>query len=178
MRATEVCGKVAASFEEAEPALQILILHEDFSAYSHAVEICRLLMQRFAGELDFNIKCWNFIELADPNYARHAARTAGMADLILLSTQTPRLPAELDWWLDTFFVSRFRPDGALALILNAPCRPHPALENLGSRLKVLADRLGMDFILLPPNDDTAIINLSLGGHHPGRDPRINWGLPL
>lgn len=173
MRVSEICGKSAASFEEARPGFQVLILHEDFSAYSHAVEICRQLMQQFSSELDFDIKCWNFIELADPNCARHAAKTASMADIILLSTRTPRLPVELDWWLDTFFISRYRPDGVLALICSTPNWPHPAQENLGSRLKVLADRLGMDFILSPPGDETAVINLGPGGYHVGHDPRIN-----
>ena len=41
-------------------------------------------MERFASELDFDIKCWNFIELADPNCARHAAKTASSADIILV----------------------------------------------------------------------------------------------
>lgn len=159
MRATAIRRKGAASFEEGKPACQILILHEDFSTYSHAVEICRQVMERFANELDFDVKCWNFIELADPNCARHAAKTAGGADVILLSLGTPQLPVELDRWLDAFFISRFRPDGTLALVLNTPDRPHPAAEKLVSRLKQLAGRLGLDFISLLPGDDAAVIHL-------------------
>jgi len=89
MRAMPTSKTGAASFEELKPVCQILILHEDFTAYSRAVEVCRRVMERFASELDFDIKCWNFIELADPHCARHAAKSAGASDIILLSPPKP-----------------------------------------------------------------------------------------
>ena len=158
MRAPAIRRKGAASFEELKPACQILILHEDFSAYARAVEVCRRIMEQFASELDFDIKCWNFIELADPNCARHAAKTAGTADIILLSMLTTRLPMELDRWLDFSFTSRFRKEGVLALILDAQDSPPLELRKILARLKQLAGRLGIDFISLHPGDDAAVIN--------------------
>lgn len=152
MRASAIRKKGAASFEELKPACQILILHEDFSAYSQAVEVCRRVMEQFASELDFDIKCWNLIELGDPNCARHAAKTAGAADIILLSMRTARCPVELDRWLDFFFVSRFRNEGVLALVLKNRDGPTQEIRQLTARLGQFAGSLSMDFIALCPDD--------------------------
>jgi hypothetical protein len=159
MRATAIPKKGAASFEELKPACQILILHEDFSAYTRAVDVCRRVMERFANELDFDIKCWNFIELVDPNCARHAAKSAGGADLVLLSTHTSQLPVEVDRWLDYYFISRFRADGTFLFVLNSPNGSELALEKCLSRLEISAKRLGMDFISLFSYNDMALMDL-------------------
>ena len=159
MRAMPTSKPGAASFEELKPVCQILILHEDFTAYSRAVEVCRRVMERFASELDFDIKCWNFIELADPNCARHAAKSAGAADIILLSMDTAETTAELDRWLADSFTARFRPEGVLALVLNHPASPPPARQKLIDGLKSRARRLELDFLCLPPDDDGTFLNL-------------------
>jgi len=166
MRASAIRRKGAASFEELKPACQVLILHEDFSAYTRAVEICRRVMERFASEMDFDIKCWNFIELADVNCARHAAKTAGAADIILLSMLTPQPPAELDRWLDFFFASRFKTEGVLALVLNSLNIPPGEEAKLSQRLEQLAERLDMDFISLPLGDDSAVMEVFQSGMMP------------
>jgi hypothetical protein len=157
MRASSIRRKGAASFEELKPACQVLVLHEDFSAYTRAVEMCRRVMERFASEMDFDIKCWNFIELADPNCARHAAKTAGAADVILLSMRTARPAVELERWLDFFFAARFKTEGVLALVLDSPNTPPQEEKRLVERLEQLAGRLGMDFISLPPDGDAALM---------------------
>jgi hypothetical protein len=159
MRSPTIPPKGAASFEELRPACQVLILHEDFSAYTHAVEVCRRVMERFASELDFNIKCWNFIELADPNCARHAAKSAAAADIILLSVHGAHLSPEIDYWLNSFFAARYRADGVLALLLDSPAPSPSRGEELTERLQQLAARLGLDFISLLPGDDAAVLNL-------------------
>jgi hypothetical protein len=159
MRASAISKKGAASFEELKPACQILIVHEDFSAYTRAVEVCRRVMERFASELDFDLKCWNFIELADPNCARHAAKTAGMADIILLSVRAPLLPPEFDRWLEVLSAARSKPEGVLALAMDTDDGPTLLREKLFRRLTLFSERLGMDFISFVPGDETAVINL-------------------
>ena len=159
MRASAIRQKGAASFEALKPACQILILHEDFSAYSTSVEVCRRVMERFSSELDFDIKCWNFIELADENCARHAAKSAGAADIILISVHSLQPPAELDRWLDFFFAERYRQDGVLALILNGKDSPPAEREKLSLRLREVAGRLSMDFISLLPGEDASAIRV-------------------
>jgi len=159
MRAPGIRRKGAASFEELKPACQLLILHEDFSTYTSAVEVCRRVMQRFGSELDFDIKCWNFIELADHNCARHAAKTAAGADIILLSLASLHLPRELDDWLHHFFISRHRAEGVLALILNSSHGPALETKKIHTRLQHLTRRLRMDFVSLFPGDDANAINV-------------------
>jgi hypothetical protein len=150
MRRSTIRPKGAAGFATSKPACQVLILHEDFSAYGRAVEVCRRLMERFGSDLDFDIKCWNFIELADPNCARHAAKTAGAADIILLSMHTAELPASVEKWLDDSFGARFTAEGVLALVISGAAGPPAGFEQLTLRLRDLATRLGMDFISLLP----------------------------
>lgn len=180
MSATAIRKKGAASFEELKPACQILILHEDFSAYTRAVEVCRRVMEQFASELDFDVKCWNFIELGDPNCARHAAKTAGVADIILLSLQTPRLAAELDRWLDAFPAVRFNDEGALALVLSNVGGSPEALEKLLLRMEQLAGRLGMDFVPLFLGHEAAVVDVppveAPPPEIPDRPAFDHWGL--
>jgi hypothetical protein len=149
-----------AGTERPVASCQILILHEDFSAYSRAVEVCRGIMDRSGNETDFEIKCWNFLDLADSACARHAARAAGMADIILLSLRTTQSTAELDRWLDFFFTVRFKVGGLLA-VLNAAHGPAPALDQLIMRFGQCAGRLGMDFIPVQPGDAATELSIPL-----------------
>jgi hypothetical protein len=157
MRSSAIRRKGAASFEELKPVCQVLILHEDFSAYSRAVEVCRRVMERFASEIDFDIKCWNFIELAEPNCARHAAKSAGAADIVLISMRPAQLPLELARWLDFHFIDRFRSEGLLALVLSPAAAPAFDPQNLLARLDSVARRLEMDFISLLPGEEAVVI---------------------
>ena len=159
MRIPAVPKRGAAGFENLKPACQILILHEDFACYSFAVEICRSVMDRFSSELDFDIKCWNFIELADPNCARHAAKTAGGADMVLVSMRAACPPLEFDRWLDFYFIARFKTGGILTLVLNTSDNAPSAVEKLELRLKQMTERLDMDFISLASGKDSALLNL-------------------
>jgi len=159
MSAAGISKKRAASFEELKPACQILILHDDFQAYTRAVDVCRQIMEQHANEMDFDVKCWNFIELADPNCARHAAKTAGCADIVLLSVQTSRLPVEVQRWLDYYFVSRHRIDGTLMLVLNSTHNPESSLDHCVSHLEHVAERLGMRFVSFAPIGDMTLMDL-------------------
>ena len=169
MRPSANRKKTAASFEEFKPVCRLLILHEDFPAYSRAVEVCRRMMERFATQVDFSIKCWNFIELADPNCARHAARTAAGADIILISAQAAHWPAEIEGWLDSLAGSVLRPGGVLALLAGHTEAGKPASTAGTKRLTALAARLGLTFRRLLPDDEKAIVRpprlLQVRGHH-------------
>ena len=113
-------------------------------------------MEQFASELDFDIKCWNFIELADPNCARHAAKTASAADIILLSMETAELSPVIDRWLEISITARSKTDGALALVLNETGRSPLAYKKMQARLEHLAAHLGMDFLPLRPGNEAVV----------------------
>lgn len=140
--------KSAASFEELKPVCQVLILHEDYPAYGRAVEACRQMMEQHAAELDFGIKCWNFIELADPNCALHAAKSAAIADVIVFALKSAILPIELERWLSAMALHRGRKQGILGLMPGSP-KGMTSGETTAARLRALAGHLGLDFQLLP-----------------------------
>jgi hypothetical protein len=141
--------KSAASFEELKPVCQVLILHEDFPAYSRAVEACRQMMERHACELDFSIKCWNFIELADPNCGLHAAKSAATADVIVFALKAVTLPIELERWVSAMALNRCRKPGVLGVMPGG--RDWMSMGGPATWLRGLAARLGLDFQLLPPD---------------------------
>jgi len=115
MSDTALYEKAAALLADVPQGCQVLILSEDFAAYNRAVEVCRRIMDHLGKDLDFDFRCWNFVELADPNCAHNAAKYAAVAEIIMLSAQNTVLPQVLGDWLDALHVSRFRAEGALVL---------------------------------------------------------------
>ena len=148
-------GKAAASLGDLPLGCQVLILSEDFGAYSRAVQVCRRILDQSEVDRDFDFRCWNFVELASPECFHAASKYAGMADIIMISTHVTILPIFVNEWLDSLHTVRFRTDGAMVLILNKPGR-QPHIDALKARLEGLATRLVMDFIpLLPASSESA-----------------------
>jgi hypothetical protein len=155
MSDTALFCKAAASLGDLPLGCQVLILSEDFAAYSRAVQVCRRILDQSDVDRDFDFRCWNFVELASPECFHAASKYAGMADIVMLSTHTTILPIFVNEWLDTLHTVRFRTDGALVLILNKPAS-QPHVDALSARLENLALRLVMDFVpLLPASSDSA-----------------------
>jgi hypothetical protein len=155
MSDTAMYGKAAACLGDLPQGCQVLILCEDFSAYSRAIQVCRRILDQCGMDMDFDFRCWNFVELVDPGCAHTAAKYAGIADIILLSTNRTSLPPVLSEWLDALHSMRFRADGALLLVLNQIASPLE-MEKLVVRMEKVAARLVMDFIpLLPATNESA-----------------------
>ena len=155
MSDTTLFGKAAESLGGVPQGCQVLILSEDFTAYNRATHVCRRIMDQMGQHGEFDFRCWNFSELADPENAHIATKYAALADMVIVSTQSAMLPAELHYWLDALHLSRFRPVGVFALILNKPARPVD-VDRLVRRMESVATHLVMDFLpLLPPaNEET------------------------
>lgn len=156
MSDTALYGKAAAACLTGIPqGCQVLILSEDFTAYSRAVQVCRRIMDQMGRQTDFDFRCWNFSELADPACAHTATNYAAAADIIMISTQTAGLPTVLTEWLDKLHLARMRPVGVLALVLNKPAK-QADIDRLLVWLEGVALHLAMDFLpLLPANERTA-----------------------
>jgi hypothetical protein len=138
----------ANDLTEGPKECQILILYEDLAAYERAVEVCRRMMVQFATELDFDFKCWSFIELTEADCARGAMKIASNADIILLAMHGTELPPVLAGWLAASPQTRFRADGALVLVGNGGESSPANSEMLLTRLEKLAGQAGMDFVPL------------------------------
>ena len=184
MSDTAMYGKAAAGLGDLPQGCQVLILSEDFSAYSRAVHVCRRILDQFGMDMDFDFRCWNFVELVDPSCAHSAAKYAGIADIILISTHHTGLTPVLNEWLDTLHTSRFRTDGALVLVLNR-LAGQLDMDKLTIRMEKLATRLVMEFVpLLPATSESAwrsqpSENWAMLATHPdaGTPPNPeHWGL--
>jgi hypothetical protein len=155
MSDTALFGKAAACLSRVPEGCQVLILSEDFTAYSRALQACRRIMDEMGQNTDFDFRCWNFSELADPDCSLTATRYAAAADIIVISTQGAILPAALQEWLGALHQARIRPVGVMALILNKSARPAD-VDKLLKRMEDIAHHLAMDFLpLLPASEETA-----------------------
>lgn len=155
MSDTALFGKAAACLGSVQQGCQVLILSEDFTAYTRASQVCRRVMDQMGQRTDSEFRCWNFSELTDPACAQSATRCAAAADMLVISTQNAVLPTTLNDWIDSLRLARFRPVGVLALILNKPAR-QADIDRLLRRMEAVATYLVMDFMpLLPPaNEET------------------------
>ena len=159
MNATATCQSDVVRAKEPEAVCRILILHEAFPAYIRAVEVCRRVMKQLGGELDFDVKCWSFIELTDASCARHAAKTARGADIILLALQTGGVPEELEQWVKQCVMTRSKDDGLLALLVEELDGSSAALEQTFLRMNDWAARLGVDFVTMFPDETAPLANV-------------------
>src|ERR1700742_4122658 len=164
MSDTAMYGKAAACLGDLPMGCQVLVLSQDFAAYSQAIQVCRRILDQFGLDMDFDFRCWNFVELVDPNCAHSAAKYAGIADIILLSTNTANLPPVVTEWLDSLHTARFRADGVIVMVLNRPALP-AEMSRLVERCEKVATRLVMDFVpLLPASSESAWRS----------QPSVNW----
>jgi hypothetical protein len=149
MSDTAMMEKAAACLRGISQGCQILILSEDFAAYSRATLVCRRFMDRFGQDVDFDFRCWNFIELTDPECAHNAMKYGAVAEIIVISVQNPVLPVMMNEWIEALPKARFRADGALLLVVSGPANP-VEIQTLVTKLENLALRLVMDFVPLLP----------------------------
>ena len=157
---------------------QILILCEDFAAYQRAADVCWRILVQLADDLDFSFHCWKFYELADPECAPAALRSAKNSDIILLSLHQPDLPHLAEEWLEALAGHRVHPQGVLALVLNEPAHSPEAVTQLAERLEHSARKLGMDFLSMahsPQRNAAGFSPLARRGSF-GERNHDHWGL--
>ena len=169
-----------ATFESSRTC-QILILCEDFTAYERAADVCWRILVQLADDLDFSFKCWNFIELTDPDCAPSVAKSANSSDIILLSLHSADLPPVAAEWLEAFAGHRLRAEGVLALVLNEPPGCPTAVAKLVTRLEHSARQMGMDFLSLVQTPDekpaaTAALPMFAATDFSERRSNDHWGL--
>src|SRR3954468_15956967 len=106
MSDTALFGKAAACLSGIPQGCQVLILSEDFTAYSRALQACRRIMDQMAQHTDFDFRFWNFSELADPDCSHAGTKYPAAADIIMISTQGAALPSALTEWLGALHQAR------------------------------------------------------------------------
>jgi len=113
------------------------------------MHLCHLLADRFSEEIDFEFSWWKHQYLLDPDVAWMAGQTIVRADLIIISTHTGQdLSMELKTWMDEWLPQRELSEGALAVLLQNANQTRNPVTPLGSYLRNLAQRAGMDYMSL------------------------------
>jgi hypothetical protein len=171
MSASAIIGRRTTSLEEAAAACKILVLCDDATARTKAMEVFERVSAGLQSELTFDISSWDFVELEEKDSGRTAAEAAAGADIIMFSTHGTELPDAVGRWLDGIQHSNERSAGALAFMPIDPNKPSTATGKILPQLTKAAQRLGMDFI--PFTETQKKIKST---ERPITGPYDHWGL--
>lgn len=81
----------------------MVIAYEDFAAGHRAMDACKLLVSQLDGQVEFRSGMWKFDILRNAKLAQIAADDAAGADAIIVATsQSGVLPAEVRRWMETW----------------------------------------------------------------------------
>ncbi len=132
----------------------VAVVYEDGAARDLTIQICEDLAQKFSDDLQFEFSWWRFKYLSDEEIARRAAETTEVADLILVSVNTPEgfSPAVKAWFEE--WAARRTADGAIALVRTASRR----LIDDGSveaYVRRIAERAKLDFLAVSAGGSSA-----------------------
>lgn len=148
---------------DAGPPLRTLIAYEDLVAGLRAMSLLSTVCRQPGTALKSQVLPWSFELLAEPDWARAAAREAARADLLIIATRSHRpLPSAVMQWVQG---TLSRPHGNLAAIV-ALFEPEAVLEPDAiarfAALETAAQNAGITYLAPAPRRE---IETVLAGIH-------------
>ncbi len=109
---------IAHNARRAKAAFHVVIAYEDFGSGQRAMDACKLFVSQLDGQVEFRSGMWKFDILRNEKLAQIAAEDAAGADAIIVATsQSADLPAEVRRWMETWIpLKRGQTSVLLALI--------------------------------------------------------------
>ena len=137
-----------------KPALEVLLVYEDFATALRAKHSLDLLPVPFITEAGLNTKLWRFDLLGEPLFRERAALEAAAADLIIMSLHgRDQLRADAREWLNRWLDQKENRPYALAVLLDPePANPvpdHPLLAYMKGIAAAAAADLFCSFCQTP-----------------------------
>jgi hypothetical protein len=131
----------------------IAVVYENAETREAGVAFCESLVQRFRGQVGFDVSWWPFSLLAEAEASSEALKRAGEADYIVFaSSSESELTDHVRNWVEHLVLQRGEREGTLVGL------PHPAKAQLTAPAKVhfylrsVAHRAGMDYLTEIPQD--------------------------
>jgi len=143
----------------------IVSVFENLSGRDLLLKVCGSLAAKFKGDLEFQFDWCRVKYLADPEVARETAQKAREADLILVASQTPGLPADFQNWLQRWLPNRPTNDGSLVVVQTSPTGS--ASLPLGAYLRLTGKGARLDRASLLQGD---LMDLAQAGRS------MHWGI--
>lgn len=136
---------------DAGPSLRALIAYEDLVAGLRAMSLLSTVCRQPGTALKSQVLPWSFELLAEPDWARAAAREATRADLLIITSRSPRpLPSAVLQWVQATLV---RPPGKLAAVValfNPEAAGEPGARASFEALKTTALNAGITYLSPAP----------------------------
>lgn len=134
---------------ENRPALNVVIIYEDFAAGKHAQETYDFLVNQLGQDFDFTNQMWKFDVLDIPKMRELAVRDTAASDLVLVSTHgAGELPEGARRWLDEWAQNKGSAKALVALV-DRPENLFGEAVSIRSCLHEAAKRAGVDFFGQP-----------------------------
>ena len=125
--------------------LSVVVLYDDRASRDHVLRIRDHLVDHFGGELELVCSWWKFDFLAEPNFAKAAAKEVEEADVVLFALHSSlALPAYVEAWVERAIAKGRSGNGLLALLAGE--------DNEGELVEVdrfltgAAVRAGLDYL--------------------------------
>lgn len=144
----------------AEAAINLAVVYEDRFTREWARVACKWANE-LAGEDCMRSHAWRVDQLNDPAIFPQAARTAALADVIILALHAAaELPSSLCAWFEVWLPQRDRPVGALLSLMDVNGKSQIVPLDVRTYLQSVAQRGRLDLLIeeqrLPgPRTETA-----------------------
>lgn len=131
----------------AEAAINLAVIYEDGSTREWARAACKLVNE-LAGVDCMRSRAWSVTQLNDPAVFPKAARTAALADVIILALHAAaELPALLCAWFEVWLPLRDRPVGALVSLMDVNGKSKIVPFDVRNYLGAVAQRGRLDLLI-------------------------------
>jgi hypothetical protein len=174
---------------EVTEKMTVMVLYEDGVTHDRARSVCDNLLDRFWGELEFELTWWRFDYLRTSPMAEAAVESAVKAQLVIISAHAgENLPESVRDWIENWIPKRGLRRGALAALIGVG-RETGAAPIIGY-LRQVAERAQMEYLFkgmlggLPPMPELGPETRALRGEvsaalnrilDPHSHPR-HWGI--
>jgi hypothetical protein len=166
---------LGASDLEVNPTFNVVIAHEDFDTGKHARKTCDFLAGNLGPGCQFTNQMWKFDVLSIPKLREMAARDAGLADIVIISSHGgDELPGPVRAWMESWLARKGDPI-ALVALFNCPNGQSPNTQPIRTYLADAARKAGIDFFAQP--DDWPGRRNGEGPLPDGRDFGLNDRTP-
>jgi hypothetical protein len=96
----------------------VVIAYEDHATHDRARALCDRLLNRFWGDVEFDLSWWNFDYIHEANLLQAAIEAAVKAQFVLISAHaSPQLPAAVHNWIAQWTTARQQAAGAAGTLV-------------------------------------------------------------
>lgn len=133
------------SSEERTRDFTVVIAYDNAAAGRRAAHLFSTVGKEHTDDLRFRLQPWRFDLLSDPDWGPFAAGEALEADLLVVSTSSPHLPAMIKDWLTVWLDAKRGAQAAVVALIDAEQEAASANSAGLEFLRSATNEAGLDF---------------------------------